>query len=157
MRHQLAVAGGEVQISHEMHLRVPGMGSERSTQVRERRDYSLASQQLTAVRFSQTTGASRIEVVATRKDSSQMFVEVLAGGAPPHGVYLPVAERLADALASQRLVVGAKVQTQLKTQSFDASLQRLLHLTHTIEVVERRPIAGIPSQVVKVVSASEFR
>ena len=148
MRMRMRVAPAVV-FSTELHAQVAGMGQVTDITLNEERSYG-DSGALQSINFTQKASTGQVEVLG-HEEEGKMHLEVRAGGAT-HKQDLDVSERLSDSLATYRLARNAKIGATATQQHFDASIQKVVRVNHKIIAIEKRSVAGVEIQAIKLQS-----
>ncbi len=143
-------------LSTEMHAQIAGMGQVSQIELNEERVYAVpggaGGGSLERLSFSQRTGTGTVSVHGARLPDGQMELRVRAGGEEQRQK-LEVGEHLSDALAAITLAREGRVGATLQAVHLDPSLQRLVRVEYRALSLQRRNLAGVDTQAIKVASS----
>jgi hypothetical protein len=149
MRSTLAV-GAEVTMAMDLEAAVGGMGQVSRIKVRDERSYDAASGVLTRLAFIQEAATGSVHINGKR-EGKELVLSISAGKATQTQRF-SADTTLEDALAPLRMAESPKVGETRNTHHFDASLQKLVAITHKTLAVEDKMLAGVATRAVRVES-----
>ncbi len=135
----------------QLLAKVSGMGKTSEIGIQEERNYDAATGALVSISFVQSASTGEVRVTGKRSDAGNMRLEVTAGGAS-RTQDVAVSERLQDALAATFLARDAQVGSTATASQLDTSIQKVVRNEHKVVAVERRILAGVETQAVKMTS-----
>lgn len=140
-----------VVLETDLVAQVRGLGSEQRVELEERRRYARSGA-LESLSFEQAaaTGSTRVEGVA---QGDTLKLTLTAGGAS-RTAEVKVAESLEDVLTPIRLAKSGKPGDTVRASRFDASVQKQIDTVYEVVAREKRNIAGVATDTVKIISKS---
>ncbi len=140
-----------VVLETDLVARVRGLGTEQKVELEERRRYAYSGG-LESLSFEQAaaTGATRVEGTA----KGDVLELVLTAGGASRTAKVEIAESLEDVLAPLRLARTGQPGDRAAVSRFDASVQQQIETEYRVVAREKRNIAGVETDTVKIVSKS---